>query len=414
MVSESFLVHYINFSNFSSLLNCRLQDYSDVPLTEEEENWVRLSFLLIDEGTVWVAKIVRDYLHGHNLELKMFLDNNRKKLEFNCKHDFDADSAKGKKGKKQKKPNANVVTRQINTKPLTHEQFKVLYPDEPEEVSLDTIDLTLLVLFIGILILPPPPCQWYAKTDPPDTDVDKSSDLVRMRQMRNHLYGHIVECTIPTPEFEVHWGKLVKILERLGATTEELDKIKLREFTNEERKRYAKRITTLFTGDMPDADEFAEEKMKEIAENHKPKKAQKKNDKHILSECHTEVVSAVDHTRETEFLWSKKSDMNIRKVLFACGECHRFSVEEPKITEDRQHPLWWRDHCATCKGEIQRTDQSSAEAMEREDAAESTQMDRNPAEAHERDPHRTETLQMDPSPAETSEINPQSINVSVD
>ena len=393
---------------------CRLQNVSDVPLTEEEENWVRLSFLLIEEGTVWVAKIVRDYLHKYNLELKTFLDSNRKKLEYNCKHDFDSDSMKGKKGKKQKKPNANVVTRQINTKPLTPEQFKVLFPDEPEEVSLDTIDLTLLVLVIGILILPPPRCQWHAKTDPPDTDVDKSSDLVRMRQMRNHLYGHIVECTIPTPEFEVHWDKLVKILERLGATIEELDKIKNRKFTKEECKRYAKRVTTLFTGDMPNADEFAQEQMKEVAENHKPKKPHKKKDKHILSECHTEVLSIVDHTQEREFLWSRKSDMKFRKVLFACGECHRFSVEEPKITEDRQHPLWWRDHCATCKGEIQRMDQSSAEAMEREESAEITQMDRNPTEAKERVPHRTEMLQMDKSPAETPEINPQSINVSVD
>ena len=315
---------------------------------------MRLSFLLIDEGTVWVAKIIRDFLLEHDLDLKTFLDSNRKKLEQNCKHDFSENSGKGSnlKGKRQ---HANVEKRQFNTRPLTYEQFKVLYPDEPEELSLDNIDMTLLILINGILILrDAPPSGWCSKSEPDEKDEDKASDLKRMRMMRNDLYAHIVECTIPTPEFEKHWDQLVKILQRLGATITELDKIKQREFTKEDRKRCAKRITTLFMGDMLDAEEFAQEKMKELIQVHKPKNPQQKNIKQILSKCHTEVLSAVDRDDEADFWWSHTSAMRLRKVLFACEECHRFSPEEPKVPEDRQNPQWWTNHCRVCRGEILR------------------------------------------------------------
>ena len=331
-----------------------MQDVSDVPLTEEEENWVRLSFLLIDEGTEWVKQIVQDFLHQNSLELKMFLDSNRQKLEYNCKHNFDDDSsAQGPnaKGRRQKKSKTNLVTRQFNAKPLTYEQFKVLFPDEPKVVSLDNCDLTLLILVSGILILrTPPDFEWHSKTVP-DSNVDQASDLKRMRMMRNHLYAHIVECAIPTPEFEKHWDQLVEILTRLGATVEELDKIKLREVTKEERKRCAKRITTLFRGDMLDADEFAQKKMKEMAANHKPNSPQPKKSKQTLAKCHTEVLSVVEHHDDADASWCQRSNMKTRKVLFACEECCRFSTQQPTIP-DHQTPSWLKNHCAECKGEI--------------------------------------------------------------
>ena len=83
------------------------------------------------------------------------------------------------------------------------------------------------------------------------------------------LYGHIVECAIKTEDFERHSDKLKGILTRLGAEITELDKIEQREVTKEQRSRLSKTITTLFSGDLPDAEEFAVEKMKELAENHK-------------------------------------------------------------------------------------------------------------------------------------------------
>ena len=337
-------------------------------MTEEEENWARLSFLLIDEGTVWVAQIIQDFLDDKNLELKLFLDNNRKKLEFNCKHDFDSDSAaqsSNAKGKRQKHRKTTVVTRKFNAKPITYEQFKVLFPDGPKQVSLDELDLTLLILVIGILIPldPPPYFAWYLKKVP-DSDLDKASDLLRMRLMRNRLYGHIVECAIPTKEFNVEYENLVKILERLDAPIKELDKIKHRKFTKEERKGYANRITTLFTGDVIDMGEFAKEKMEEIAENHNPKnKKPKKEDEQSRSICHTEVLSASernDHTeekreeekREEEKKGAQRSDVENRNVMFACEECHRYSPEEPKCVDHSQNPQWWRNHCIYCGGEI--------------------------------------------------------------
>ena len=327
---------------------------------------MRLSFLLIDEGTVWVAKIVQDFLQNSNLELKTFLTRNIEKLKYNCKHDFDHDNSvhgQHAKGKRQRARKPPVVTRQFNTKPLSYEQFKLLFPDEPDEVSLGNFDLTLLILVCGILILREAPRSgWTSPLAPEDDHLDQASDLKRMRIMRNRLYGHIVECAIPTPEFEKHWDQLVEILKRMGAKVTELDKIKLRECTKEDRKRCAKRITTLFRGDMLDTEDFANEKMKEMAENHKPKGPQKKKRKRILTKCHTEVLSVVEHHDGTASSWRQISNMKARKVLFACEKCCRFSTEPPKYQHcvlgccnDKCRPCcprYMQFDCDVCKGEI--------------------------------------------------------------
>ena len=335
-----------NYINAKQEYSYRLQEgASDVPLTKEEENWVRFSILLIDEGTVWVRKIVQDFLHEKDLELEVFLKNNRKKLESKCKRDFnDVSSSHGPyaKGKKRKTLKPSVVARQFNAKPLSYEQFKLLFPDEPDTVSLDNFDLTLLILICGILVLrEAPPGGWNSPLEPDDNQLDQASDLKRMRIMRNLLYAHVVECAIPTPVFEKYWNQLVEVLKRLGATITELDEIKFREFTREERKRYAKRITTLFRGDMWNyMKDFTEEEMKAMAENHKKRKQKQKKkrqcpkqkkSKQILANCHTEVLSDLS------------SNMKHRKVWFACEECCRFSTDQPTTSEDQ---------CDVCKGKI--------------------------------------------------------------
>ena len=239
-----------------------MQNFSDVPLTEEEENWVRLSFLLVEEGAVWVAKIIKKYLTTNNLLFEQLLDANKKLLQQHCKGFH---SGTGPKSQKKKI--------------LSSEQYELLFPAKGVAGQIGSLDLTLLVIVIGLLkVLPAPRCGWNAKENPPASEIDQASDLVRMRLMRNHLYAHIVECAIKTEDFEKHWEKLIEILKRLGAKIEELDKLKDREVTKEQRSQMSKRITTLFSEDLPDAEEFAQEKMKELAENHKKRLQQKEEE----------------------------------------------------------------------------------------------------------------------------------------
>ena len=228
-----------------------MQDFNENSLSEEEDNWVRLSFLLIDEGTVWVRSIVETYLDERGLSLPTYVDANKKSLK---------SYSKGKQ------------------KLITDEQHTLLFPKPPGVVDAETFDLTLLVLVISLLrILDKPNCGWNAKRDPLDTELDKSSDLVRMRVMRNRLYGHIVKCAIDSEEFDVHWKKLVDILIRLGADEKKIAEIKDMKMTTQTRDRCAKRIVDLFTGDLPDMEDFAQDARDNIAERHREKLAPDEN-----------------------------------------------------------------------------------------------------------------------------------------
>ena len=63
---------------------------------------------------------------------------------------------------------------------------------------------------------------------------------------------------------------LVRILQELGAPDEsELDKIKQRQIDNMQRKKYARKIITLFRGDVIDSEEYAKAKTKQIEQNHR-------------------------------------------------------------------------------------------------------------------------------------------------
>jgi hypothetical protein len=213
-----------------------------VPLTEEEENWVRLSMLLVEEGTLWVSKIIEDYVAANKDidSLKILLDSNSRTLT----------SGKGKKK-------------------LTPEQKKVVFPVDGQEPDIKTFDLTLLIQLIRMLLMVTPNGGW----DVPELkehQKDKGTDVLRMRHMRNSMYAHITKCVIPTPEFDEKWELLVQILVRLGAPDErELNKIKKRQIDNKQRKTYAQKIAKLFRSDVMDSDEFAKAKMEQINENHK-------------------------------------------------------------------------------------------------------------------------------------------------
>ena len=217
----------------------RLQNFPNESLTQEEENWLRFAYLLVDEGTKWVCKILKDYLA--NMTLTSFLKYNKKSLEALTK----------------RRPNTKDKTKDKSTNcpPVFYEeQFASLFPEDNSEPVIEELDLTLLITLILQL-----------KSSKHE---DKRPGLVRMRQMRNDAYGHIVKCKMSNEEFKIQWSELTKILEGFGAKIEKLDEIKDREVTAEKRAEYAERITTLFSSDLEESTRFANEKKKQIAQNH--------------------------------------------------------------------------------------------------------------------------------------------------
>ena len=96
----------------------RTEMLCDVP-QEEAENWMRLSWVLINEGTSCVRCIITDWLEEKQLTFNMLLDNNKRGLN--------------------------------KSKFLFDRQKKILYPkgQRPENI-IETLDLTLLLCLIRL------------------------------------------------------------------------------------------------------------------------------------------------------------------------------------------------------------------------------------------------------------------------
>ena len=231
-----------------------VQEFPDATLTNEEENWIRLSFLLIDEGTIWVREgILTKHLNDKGLTLQSFLTSTKGMLERAWRGD-----TRRSKGKR------------LVRKLLSDEQFNTLFPYGNPALSAVDFDLPLLITLLGWLKIVQVPNveQGWSSTDwPDDTYTDLGSDLLRMRYMRRMLMLSN-ECSIENDEFDKYWDKLKEILISLGADITKIDDIKDLKGSNEKRTHCIERITTLFTKDMEAAEKFAEEKMAELAKNH--------------------------------------------------------------------------------------------------------------------------------------------------
>ena len=210
----------------------------DVP-QEETENWVRLSMVLINDGTSCVRRIVMDWLQEKTLTFDMLLDSNRRGLK--------------------------------NSNRLYARQKKILYPDSKRPENLiETLDLTLLLLLIGLCrMLRQPEGGWTSVNEPPPSSLDPSSDLVRIRLMRNELY-HLPKCAIGKEEFEEKWKSLTEILKRLGAVDYDLYRVKSRKFIKAQCRAYARIIREQFADDRCDAEKF----VNKVKENIHGKKKQ--------------------------------------------------------------------------------------------------------------------------------------------
>ena len=92
-----------------------------------------------------------------------------------------------------------------------------LYPTPASYGTSADLDITaLFVLIRNICELQPPASTGSWDKAPPITDVSLEADLVRLKQYRNSLYGHITETSITEDEFSKLWGEISNILVRRG------------------------------------------------------------------------------------------------------------------------------------------------------------------------------------------------------
>ena len=196
----------------------------------EKENWVRLACLIVNQGTLCLRRIIADKLAEWQLGFKELLTANKKRLR--------------------------------NSKLLFEDQKRLLLSKEAQDDVIEKCDLTLLILLIGLLVLPAPPCGWHSCNEPKPTDLDTSSDVMRLRFMRNDLF-HCVQCAIPQEDFEKRWAKGTELLQRLQAPRASIDKLKPRKFDQMQRTCYVKIIRVQFSCDRPDAEEFIKQKFKD-------------------------------------------------------------------------------------------------------------------------------------------------------
>ena len=92
-----------------------------------------------------------------------------------------------------------------------------LYPTPASYGTSADLDITaLFVLIRNTCGLQPPASTGSWDKAPPITDVSLEADLVRLKQCRNSLYGHITETSITEDEFSKLWGEISYVLIRRG------------------------------------------------------------------------------------------------------------------------------------------------------------------------------------------------------
>ncbi|XP_077863693.1 NACHT, LRR and PYD domains-containing protein 3-like [Saccoglossus kowalevskii] len=162
-------------------------------------NGARLSALLLNEGT----HVIRRYFDSQfpPSTLQKILNNTKNTKTF------------------------NYLLKK--TKVLNQRQYDLLYPPTGAIPSSANFDITLLILLIRNLCgLHPPNWSGWNQTPQPN---DKSlvADLIRLKQFRNELYGHIVTTEISDAQFTQYWSDISDVLIRLGSKQSDIEKYKI-------------------------------------------------------------------------------------------------------------------------------------------------------------------------------------------
>ena len=115
---------------------------------------------------------------------------------------------------------------------INSSQWKLLYPAAGLPDS-KTFDVTLLsILLRNICNLSSPVAGW--DTMPPDSDTSKSANILRIKMLRNEVYGHIPRAQCDDMTFQKLWQEISQPLLKLGISQQDIDSIKLAPLSPEE------------------------------------------------------------------------------------------------------------------------------------------------------------------------------------
>ena len=112
--------------------------------------------------------------------------------------------------------NNSATKTQLRAANLTQPQWKCLYPSTRAYGKSAEFDVTLLFRLLSTICnLPPPATGW--KAPPASTDHSLAADLLRIKDYRNSVYGHVNQAMeITDDEFKPLWQGITKVLVRIA------------------------------------------------------------------------------------------------------------------------------------------------------------------------------------------------------
>ena len=112
-------------------------------------------------------------------------------------------------------------------------QWRLLYPAAAPPNS-NEFDITLLTILLrNICGLSSPAKGW--NVIPPITDTSISADILRIKILRNEVYGHTAIAQYDDATFEKFWQEISQPLVRLGIPQQEIDELKVAPLSPEEK-----------------------------------------------------------------------------------------------------------------------------------------------------------------------------------
>lgn len=119
----------------------------------------------------------------------------------------------------------------LNRAKLTKPQRDFLYPSPGVYGESKDFDLTLLFKLLRTICgLTPPPTGWDAP--PAESDLSLTADLVRIKNLRNTVYGHVHHMEITDDDFKVLWDYIKQTLLRIAGQISSATKSNLHEAIN--------------------------------------------------------------------------------------------------------------------------------------------------------------------------------------
>ena len=138
---------------------------------------------------------------------------------------------------------------------LTKPQWECLYPSPGVYGTSTDFDITLLArLLRTICNLTPPSLGW--DISPSNTDHSLAADLVRIRLLRNSVYGHNKTMEIAEEELPPRWQEIGEVLVRIAG-----------HFGHEKQQEWQKAIGNFLTDPLTQTDERNVDELKRWYEN---------------------------------------------------------------------------------------------------------------------------------------------------